>query len=696
MSQEETTDPYYSLENDGTIDTANTTTTTTTINNNNRDNSHNNATITDEMKYHEKQDLENRILDTSLTVSGLELEPEHDTTTTNIGVHGSGNENYEEPLLPNSSYTIQRKEEQEESHNTKSLFITLGAASALFLMLLTSSIIKQPSSSIIPDDRHDISPDSHDGDGDDNKPFDQSNLKDRCNEYFYPQRLDHFGESTTDTFLQRYFICDEDWKRATPSTSANANANSNSIKDEDTTAANSKTTTQSGPIFFYLGNEANVELYLSHSGLMWENAKPFGAMLVFAEHRYFGQSIPTTATTLTTDTGEELDMSYLSSEQALADYASLITYLKHEKEVDAMYSPVIGFGGSYGGMLASWFRMKYPHIIDGVIAGSAPILSFLGDDLQDDFMNEEEAVEDGELDSGGYARVMSFDASSEAGAAPNCQSNIRSVWSILQEYGSTPEGRETVSTSLQLCDPLESVDEIDDLKEWIKDAYSSMSMGNYPYPSSYLLDGDGMLDAYPMRGACEPLQEPNMVNDPKVLLDGIRQSIATFYNATGESLCLDRGSAVNNSTQNDVNFWGYLYCTEMSMPFSTDGVNDMFWKEDMNWTATVEGCQEEWGVTPQLNWASIFYGGKKALETASNIVFSNGNYDPWSPYGVLPDMKQVVDNPNIVSIMIDGGAHHLDLMFSHPDDPASVIEARKVELDEIRKWIAAASTSGGK
>lgn len=49
--------------------------------------------------------------------------------------------------------------------------------------------------------------------------------------------------------------------------------------------------------------------------------------------------------------------------QALADYAALITDLKHEwKSPD---SAVIGFGGSYGGMLASWFRMKYPNVLDG-------------------------------------------------------------------------------------------------------------------------------------------------------------------------------------------------------------------------------------------------------------------------------------------------------------------------------------------
>jgi hypothetical protein len=32
-----------------------------------------------------------------------------------------------------------------------------------------------------------------------------------------------------------------------------------------------------------------------------------------------------------------------------------------------------------GGMLGTWFRYKYPHVIDGVIAGSAPIWNFDGE-----------------------------------------------------------------------------------------------------------------------------------------------------------------------------------------------------------------------------------------------------------------------------------------------------------------------------
>jgi len=119
---------------------------------------------------------------------------------------------------------------------------------------------------------------------------------------------------------------------------------------------------------------------------MWEIAEEFRALIVFAEHRYYGTSMPYGNKSY----DDNSRLGYLTSQQALADYVDLITYLRHNgsfssrslNETGDIYdfgvsdtigtspsstNPVIAFGGSYGGMLAAWFRMKYPAIIEGLV-----------------------------------------------------------------------------------------------------------------------------------------------------------------------------------------------------------------------------------------------------------------------------------------------------------------------------------------
>ena len=70
-----------------------------------------------------------------------------------------------------------------------------------------------------------------------------------CSVHFLTQRIDHFNwapplaNASHTTFRQRYFVFDKWWDRK-------AHA----------------------PVFFYFGNEDNVELYVNHTGLMWESA----------------------------------------------------------------------------------------------------------------------------------------------------------------------------------------------------------------------------------------------------------------------------------------------------------------------------------------------------------------------------------------------------------------------------------------
>ncbi|EFN56397.1 hypothetical protein CHLNCDRAFT_144962 [Chlorella variabilis] len=465
-------------------------------------------------------------------------------------------------------------------------------------------------------------------------------LIERCKERWRETRLDHFTWVNPTYFKQRFFVCDEYWRPG-------------------------------GSVFLYIGNEADVTLYLNNTGLMWELAPKYDAMLVFAEHRYYGQSKPFPASVL------RKHMAWLTSEQAMGDYATLLWELK--RELGDPDVPVIGFGGSYGGMLGTWFRMKYPHLVDGVIAGSAaPIWTYKG--------------ENPPYDPGSFAKIVTQDASPEGGSAEACADNVRAAWKLLDRWGSSEEGRQSISAAMRLCpeSAVESGEDATALCDWASSAWdylasAARAMGNYPYPSVYIVNGaQPPLPAFPVRVACGHLAEPGL--DGEALLEGLARAAGVFYNHTGDLPCFSFKQGPNPETDEDADFWGYQYCTEQFQVFSKDGVHDMFWEEPFSTKAAIQDCKDGWGVEPRPLWATIEWGGKR-LGAASNIVFSNGLLDPWSGGGVLANISQAND---LVAVVIPEGAHHLDLMFSHPLDPPSVTAARAFEEHYIAKWIAQA------
>jgi lysosomal Pro-X carboxypeptidase len=491
-----------------------------------------------------------------------------------------------------------------------------------------------------------------------------------CTEHYRSSKIDHFSWANQDTYKQRYFVCD---KHYNPS--------------------------KEGVIFFYLGNEADVTLYLNNTGLMHELAPRHNALSIFAEHRYYGVSKPFPPE------AEHENMGYLTTEQAMADYAALIWDLK--ADLDDQNIPVVGFGGSYGGMLATWFRLKYPHLMDGAIAASAPIWSFFG--------------EDPPYDSGGFNEAVTWDASEEGGSAPACVENARKAWKTMFEWGKSKRGRRKIAESMRLCkkkvepsgfeaiksmkktrkdsffkvekdaaedkgegeeEVLKSEEDVEALAAWGEEAWAYLAMGDYPYASGYILNGEAVLPAYPVRVACDFLADEDL--EGKALLGAMASAVGTFYNATGAIDCFDfdSKSSAGNATEQDATFWDFQFCSEQFMPQTSDGIRDMFWDSGkFDFKEESQRCEDTWGVRPSKYKATIEWGGKR-LETASNIVFSNGGRDPWRSGGVLRSLSNT-----LVAITIPEGAHHLDLMFSNDEDPDSVVEARILEEKYIARWI---------
>lgn len=246
---------------------------------------------------------------------------------------------------------------------------------------------------------------------------------------------------------------------------------------------------EGGPIFFYTGNEGPIELFANNTGFMsatgeqpvlcrpatrsethshpslsrfffllsrWDIAPEFNALLVFAEHRYYGASLPFGADSFTNE-----NYVHLSAEQALADYAQFLGSLK--KNMSIPDAEVISFGGSYGGMLTSWFRAKYPHVVSGAIAGSAPIWFF--DTLR------------GEFDAGSYSRIASNDFKA---VSQNCFDNIAASWSAMVEVASGTDGLKTISDELGLCATIDSADNVTNtIWPWASNVYSTLPMGTH-------------------------------------------------------------------------------------------------------------------------------------------------------------------------------------------------------------------------
>ncbi|XP_031128116.1 lysosomal Pro-X carboxypeptidase-like [Ipomoea triloba] len=443
---------------------------------------------------------------------------------------------------------------------------------------------------------------------------------------YFTQILDHFTftPQSYHTFQQRYLINDRYWGGAK----------------------------NMAPIFVYMGAEADIESFAQNTGFMFDIAPHFNALLVFIEHRFYGKSLPFGGEKEAISSWKTLG--YLSSTQALADYATLIIDLK--KNLTATDSPVVVFGGSYGGTLAAWFRLKYPHITIGALASSAPILYF--DNITSPYASTDVVTQD-------------FRSESE-----NCYKVIKSSWQFIEEIAKQADGLEILRKSFRICKNNISADS---LKGWLTTAYFYTAMTDYPTAANLL----NPLPPYPIKQMCKAIDDPRHGSD---ILEKLYAAVNIFYNYTGEVNCFNPEKPLELLLHSRVQ-WGWQTCTEMIMPMDGNNKDSIFPASEWDYNESVQFCKEAFNIEPRPNWITTEFGGhniKRVLKRfGSNIIFFNGLRDPWSSGGVLENISKF-----IVAIVAKEGAHHVDLRFSTKEDPKWLKDVRRKEVEIIQKWIS--------
>ena len=259
-----------------------------------------------------------------------------------------------------------------------------------------------------------------------------------------------------------------------------------------------------GGLFFDFG-AVRTELRDLDAPRRWEYAsqRP-GTLLVWAEHRYEARSTPDTI-------GMRQCLSYCTVEQALADYAIVVQKLR------SIYGkvPVVAVGGSYGGMLAAWFRLKYPASVNGAVAASAPIWGL--------------PLCHPPLNGGAVATARAF---GKAGGADHCAQNLRGAFPLMAEIGKTENGRTFLAERFRLCPGTLGSDVEAGLRlaKAVQGVFFDVAEADYPFPSSYITSavgpGNYALPTWPARAACSELLDLMVdVTDDRVTVDGVSVSV---------------------------------------------------------------------------------------------------------------------------------------------------------------------------
>ncbi|XP_066598757.1 putative serine protease K12H4.7 isoform X2 [Prorops nasuta] len=400
-----------------------------------------------------------------------------------------------------------------------------------------------------------------------------------------------------------------------------------------------------GPILIMIGGEWAISTGFLEAGLMYEIASAHHAMMYYTEHRYYGSSKPTS------DTSSE-NLQYLNVDQALADLAYFIQKRKDEEKIKNL--PVYVFGGSYAGSIAVWSRLKYPHLIQGAHASSAPIYA------KADFYEYYEVV------------TRSLIRYSE-----QCAADVKSAFMEVERLISKRDGPDQLKTYFNMCSILET---------------------NNPSSVSYFMSNlaDKFADAVQydavdqsgktkIEKLCKSMMDSSL-GTPLQRLANLFKS-TNCLNDTYETFTDDmKKTTWDAAEKNNMRLWYHQTCTEYGYYSTTNSSKSVFGTLfPLNFFTNL--CIDLYGksynsqfLDSRVKRTNIMYGGP--LPQVTNVIFTNGDIDPWHALSVLEDL-----NESSPAIFINGSSHCKDLYPNSYGDVADLRNARVKVRKMFDQWI---------
>lgn len=460
-------------------------------------------------------------------------------------------------------------------------------------------------------------------------------LADPAPAQWFTQRLDHFDRSNATTWQQRYYVNASVWNGT-------------------------------GPVMFLFGHER--EMTADLVGGTWVInwlAEQFGALIVCLEHRFYGASWPTD------DTSLGFMQRYLSTEQALQDAAVWTAHIRQQYSVpdDSRW---IVMGRSYGGTLAALFRLKFPHLVTGALATSGPLQA--------------------KVDYWEYNEVIGIALGDE------CSTALKHANDRVTALLSNSSGQAQLAKDFGFCKPLTSPLQYAELiQSWSGDidGIVQYSIGN---DTRDWCDAFLAADKDPYRALIDLYYPPSSeCRQPFDYAAYVEESKQDATDMTWEWQVSNAQHAARHSPQHSTratlahSLLPFVLCRQTCSAYGwyqTGNSSHQPFSSFLDANFSLSFCRDVFDISADDVYAAVAEtndrnGGYNI--SASRVLYTNGELDPWSRAAITPPNRGGYDN---VVYVIARASHCTDFMPPSDDDSDSLKKLRGIQVDTIAGWLS--------